>query len=178
MRYDYDPALAKKLLAEAVADGTFDPNRVYKLYAPSTPRPYMPQPERVARFLQASLEQVGIHTELVLQPYAAAPRRRSQAGEHDLCVFGWIGDTGDPDNFLYVLFHSDNANTEPARRTSRSIASPRSTSMLREAQSRRRRADARAPLRGGAGPDRGRRAVGADRALASSSSPGAPSSMA
>ena len=24
-------------------------------------------------------------------------------------MFGWVGDTGDPDNFLYVLFHSDNA---------------------------------------------------------------------
>lgn len=109
VRYGYDPAMAKKLLAEAAADGTFDPNQVFKLYAPSTPRPYVSQPERVARFLQASLEQAGIHTELVLQPYAAH-RASLENGEHDLAVFGWIGDTGDPDNFLYVLFHSDNAN--------------------------------------------------------------------
>ena len=109
VRYGYDPAMAKKLLAEAAADGTFDPNQVFKLYAPSTPRPYVSQPERVARFLQASLEQAGIHTELVLQPYAAH-RASVENGEHDLCVFGWVGDTGDPDNFLYVLFHSDNAN--------------------------------------------------------------------
>src|SRR5207253_6132264 len=26
-----------------------------------------------------------------------------------MCLFGWVGDTGDPDNFLYVLFGSDNA---------------------------------------------------------------------
>jgi peptide/nickel transport system substrate-binding protein len=108
VRYGYDPAMAKKLLAEAAADGTFDPNQVFKLYAPSTPRPYVSQPERVARFLQASLEQAGIHTELVLQPYAAH-RASVENGEHDLCVFGWVGDTGDPDNFLYVLLHSDNA---------------------------------------------------------------------
>jgi peptide/nickel transport system substrate-binding protein len=109
VRYGYDPAAARKLLDQAIADGTFDPKVTYKLYAPSTPRPYVPQPERVARFLQSSLEQVGIHTELVLQPYEQH-LASVVAGDHDLCVFGWIGDTGDPDNFLYVLFHSDNAS--------------------------------------------------------------------
>lgn len=110
-RYQYDPAAAKRLLEEAASDGKLDRNRVYTLYAPSTPRPYLPQPERVARFLQASLEQAGIHTELVLLPYAQF-RRAVQAGEHDMCVFGWVGDTGDPDNFLYVLLHSKQSNTE------------------------------------------------------------------
>jgi peptide/nickel transport system substrate-binding protein len=113
-RYGYDPAAARKLLAEAVADGTIDPKHVYTLYAPSTPRPYLPQPERVARFLQAALEDVGVHTNLVLQPYAQH-RAAVEAGMHDLALFGWIGDTGDPDNFLYVLFHSDNANVGDAR---------------------------------------------------------------
>jgi peptide/nickel transport system substrate-binding protein len=110
-RYQYDPVAAKRLLAEAIADNAFDPARIYKLYAPSTPRPYLPQPERVARFLQASLEQVGIHTELIMLPYPDF-RAAVQAGKHDLCVFGWVGDTGDPDNFLYVLLHSKQSNTE------------------------------------------------------------------
>ncbi|HEY1554455.1 MAG TPA: ABC transporter substrate-binding protein, partial [Kofleriaceae bacterium] len=112
--YDYDPVAARKLIAEATADGTFDPNRTYKLYAPSTPRPYLPQPERVARFLQAALEQIGIRTELVLQPYSEA-RASVARGDHDLALFGWIGDTGDPDNFLYVLFHSDNTSPGDAQ---------------------------------------------------------------
>jgi len=106
--YRYDVAEAKRLLAEAAADGKFDPSRVYKLYAPTTPRPYMSQPERVARFLQAGLAQVGIKTELVLQPYTQH-RASAEKGEHDLALFGWIGDTGDPDNFLYTLFDKDNA---------------------------------------------------------------------
>jgi len=105
-KYPYDPGLAKRLLAEAAADGKFDPDRVLRLYAPSTPRPYMAQPERVARFLQTALEQVGIKTELVLQPYAAH-RASVESGEHDLALFGWTGDNGDPDNFLYVLFNTD-----------------------------------------------------------------------
>jgi peptide/nickel transport system substrate-binding protein len=113
-RYGYDPAAARRLLAEAISDGKFDPNRVYKLYAMSTPRPYLPSPERVARFLQGALDQVGIKTELVLAPY---PQHRAacENGEHDLCVFGWVGDTGDPDNFLYVLFDSDSATQGDAQ---------------------------------------------------------------
>lgn len=112
--YPYDLVAARKLLAEAIADKRFDPDRVYKLYSLSTPRPYLSQPERVARFLQVALAQVGIKTELVLQPYSEH-KRAVEAGEHDLCVFGWVGDTGDPDNFLYVLFHSDNAQVGAAQ---------------------------------------------------------------
>jgi peptide/nickel transport system substrate-binding protein len=103
--------MAKKLLAEAAAAGKFEPDRVLKLYALTTPRPYMSQPERVARFLQTALDQVGIKTELVLQPYAAH-RAAVEAGDHDLALFGWVGDNGDPDNFLYVLFSGDNTLTE------------------------------------------------------------------
>lgn len=113
-RYGFDPVLARKLLNESIAAKDFDPERVYKLYASSTPRPYLPQPERVARFLQAALEQVGIRTELILQPHSVH-RASLAAGEHDLALFGWIGDTGDPDNFLYVLFHSENAVIGSAR---------------------------------------------------------------
>jgi peptide/nickel transport system substrate-binding protein len=113
-RYTYDLVAARKLLGEAIADGRFDPDRTYKLYSLSTPRPYLSQPERVARFLQAALAQVGIKTELVLQPYPEH-KRAVEAGEHDLGVFGWVGDTGDPDNFLYVLFHSDNAQVGAAQ---------------------------------------------------------------
>ncbi len=107
-RYGFDPARARQLVEEAVKDGAFDRNAIYKLYAMSTPRPYLAQPERVARFIQAALDQVGIRTELIMQPY---PEHRAslERGEHDLALFGWIGDTGDPDNFLFVLFHSDNS---------------------------------------------------------------------
>jgi len=45
--------------------------RTYNLYSLSTPRPYLSQPERVARFLQSALAQVGIKTRLELLPYAA-----------------------------------------------------------------------------------------------------------
>jgi peptide/nickel transport system substrate-binding protein len=85
-----------------------DLDRTYTLYALSTPRSYMTSPERIAHFLQVALQNVGLKIELRLQPYAEH-RASVAAGEHDLALFGWQGDTGDPDNFLYVLFHSDNA---------------------------------------------------------------------
>jgi len=131
-RYPYDPAKAKRLLAEAEADHKFDPNQTYKLYALSTPRPYVPSPERVARLLQGALGEVGIHTELVVQPYQQH-NAAVQRGEADLALFGWIGDTGDPDNFLYVLFDSQNAKGADPQNLS-FYSEPDVDRMLAEAQ--------------------------------------------
>lgn len=104
---DYDPAKSQALLAEVVAEGSFDSDRVYKLYAPSTPRPYLAHPEQVARALQANLAAVGVKVDVVFSPMREHSQA-VQAGDHDLCLFGWVGDNGDPDNFLYVLFDRDN----------------------------------------------------------------------
>jgi peptide/nickel transport system substrate-binding protein len=107
-RYPYDPVIAKQLLDAAIAAHVFDPDRVYKLVASRTPRPYLVEPERVARYLQTALSEIGVKTELVLLSIAAY-REAVRNGEHDLALGGWMGDTGDPDNFFYALLHSDNA---------------------------------------------------------------------
>jgi peptide/nickel transport system substrate-binding protein len=112
--YRYDPHRASELLKDAAADGHFDPYRVHKLYVPSTPRPYLPDPESVARVIQANLKAVGIETELVVQGIKAHVESL-QNGEHDLALFGWVGDNGDPDNFLYLLLDQDNATEGAAR---------------------------------------------------------------
>jgi peptide/nickel transport system substrate-binding protein len=108
--YAYDPALAKKLLAEA----DFKQTRPFTLFVMSTPRPYMPAPEQVARMVARNLHDVGIETEIVANPISDHLRLTS-AGAHDLCILGWSGDNGDPDNFLYGLFDSDNAVRPNAR---------------------------------------------------------------
>lgn len=105
--YPYDPGVARQLLGEAVAAGVFDPSRRYTLYAPSTTRPYMPSPERIARAIQQNLADVGIQTELVLQDFPAH-LAAVERGEHDLCLMGWAADVPDPDNFLYLLLSRDN----------------------------------------------------------------------
>ena len=103
-RYPYDPKAARALLEEAGVPKV----RVFRFLAPSTPRSYLPDPEKVARVIQRNLAEVGIRTELVLQEFSVH-QQAAQDGKHDLVLHGWVGDNGDPDNFLYVLFDRDNA---------------------------------------------------------------------
>ncbi len=112
--YEYDPAKARQMLAGEAAAGRLDLSRKYRLYVPRTPRSYLPQPETLARFIQRNLEEVGFKTELVIQDFY--PHLESvQNGEHEMCLLGWAGDNGDPDNFLYVLFDRDTATVGTAR---------------------------------------------------------------
>jgi peptide/nickel transport system substrate-binding protein len=106
--YTYQPERARALLAESEADGRFDPNKIHTMYVPSTPRPYLPDPERVGRVLQSNLADVGIRMRLVVQDFPTH-LQSVQTGAHDTCLLGWVGDNGDPDNFLYVLLSRDNA---------------------------------------------------------------------
>jgi peptide/nickel transport system substrate-binding protein len=111
-QYAYDPARAREIFAAKIAEGKMDPARRYRFYVPRTPRSYLPDPEKVARVIQRNLEDVGVLTDLVVQDFAEhyeAVRR----GEHDLCLFGWTADNGDPDNFLKVLLDHDENRRAP-----------------------------------------------------------------
>jgi peptide/nickel transport system substrate-binding protein len=37
---------------------------------------------------------------------------RIKHGEHELCLIGWTGDNGDPDNFFYPLLDQDSAHKD------------------------------------------------------------------
>ncbi|HCL29972.1 MAG TPA: ABC transporter substrate-binding protein, partial [Candidatus Latescibacteria bacterium] len=107
--YAYDPARARALLAEAgLADG-FDT----ELWVMTAPRPYMPQPEKIVQAIQSDLEQVGIRAHIVTLDWATY-LAKVQDGQHGMCVLGWTGDNGDPDNFLYVLLDKT-AAVKPAQ---------------------------------------------------------------
>jgi peptide/nickel transport system substrate-binding protein len=109
----YDPARARALLAEA----DYRPRTHPKLYVPSTPRTYLPDPLRVARMIQQDLRDVGMEIDLVVNGLDEHLRAIT-AGEHDLCLLGWSADNPDPDNFLYNLFDGDNAVPGTARNLS------------------------------------------------------------
>ncbi|HAA74151.1 TPA: ABC transporter substrate-binding protein [Candidatus Latescibacteria bacterium] len=96
--YHYDPALAKRLLAEAGYPNGFKTT----LWAMPVPRPYMPQPLKIAQAIQADLQAVGIEAEIVTYEWGTY-LDKVQRGQHDMALLGWTGDNGDPDNFLYVL---------------------------------------------------------------------------
>lgn len=96
--YAYDPARARRLLAEAGFQEGFKTT----LWAMPVPRPYMPQPLKLAQAIQADLKAVGIEAEIVTYEWGTY-LDKVQRGQHDMGLLGWTGDNGDPDNFLYVL---------------------------------------------------------------------------
>ena len=107
--YPYDPDVARRLLSEA---GFPDGLRA-TLWTMTIPRPYMPQPRKIAQAIQADLNAVGIRAEIVTWEWGTY-LDKIQNGEHDMALLGWIGDNGDPDNFLYILLDRD-AAVKPAQ---------------------------------------------------------------
>ncbi|MBX6351309.1 MAG: ABC transporter substrate-binding protein [Clostridia bacterium] len=102
--YPYDPEQAKQLLAQAGYPNGFQT----ELWAMSNPRPYFPQPEKIAEAIANDLAKVGIDAKIVTFDWDTY-LQKTENGEHTMALLGWIGDNGDPDNFLYVLLDKDNA---------------------------------------------------------------------
>jgi len=96
--YAYDTAKAKELLAAAGFPNGFET----ELWAMTGPRPYMPDPLKVAEAIQSDLKAVGITATLKTLEWGTY-LDQVQNGKHPMCLLGWTGDNGDPDNFLFVL---------------------------------------------------------------------------
>lgn len=103
--YEYNPKKAKQLLEEAGYPNGFK----MKLWAMPVPRPYMPQPKLIAQAIQQFLAEVGIEVEIVSYDWGTY-LSKVRAGEAESYLLGWVGDNGDPDNFLYVLLDPSNTN--------------------------------------------------------------------
>ncbi len=102
----YDPAAAKKLLAEAGFPNGFTTD----LWAMPVQRPYHPNAKRIAELMQADLAKIGVKAEIKSFEWGEY-RKRMQAGEHQMGMLGWTGDNGDPDNFLNTLLGCESAKT-------------------------------------------------------------------
>jgi peptide/nickel transport system substrate-binding protein len=101
--YPYDPEKAKALLAEAGYGDGFEMD----LWAMPVSRPYMPDANRVAEFLQSSFADIGVTAHI--QTYEWATYLDGVvAGEADSFLLGWTGTNGDADDFIYTLWHKDN----------------------------------------------------------------------
>ncbi len=96
--YEYNPELAKQLLAEAGYPDGFETT----LWALPVPRPYIPNGMALAEALQADLRKVGVETTIVTYDWGTY-LEKTENGEHDMAMLGWIADEGDPDNFFYYL---------------------------------------------------------------------------
>jgi len=78
------------------------------------PRPYLPQPQRVAEAIQADLKAIGISVKLEAFEWGTY-LQKVQNGEANMALFGWTGDNGDPDNFMYVILDKDSATPPGAQ---------------------------------------------------------------
>ena len=120
--YAYDPPKARAYLTKAGLPNGF----TTKLWAMPNPRPYMPQPTKIAEAIQADLKGVGIEAEIVTMDWATY-LAKTREGEQDMYMLGWTGDNGDPDNFLYWFFgqketRSRYYNTKAAQLTAKAQA--------------------------------------------------------
>jgi peptide/nickel transport system substrate-binding protein len=102
--YEYNPEKAKELLAEAGYPDGFETT----LWVMPVSRPYMFDPSKIAEAIQADLANVGIKAE-IYQVEWGTYLEKTEAGEHPMCLLGWTGDNGDPDNFLNVLLGKNSA---------------------------------------------------------------------
>lgn len=95
----HDPEKARQLLKEAgVAPGT-----QINLWAMSVQRASNPNARMSAQMIQADWAKIGIKANIVSYEWGEYIKR-AKAGEHDVMIYGWTGDNGDPDNWLGVLY--------------------------------------------------------------------------
>lgn len=124
--YAYDPAAAKKLVTEAGAEG-----KAIEVWFLPTARSYNPDPKRMGELIQADLKAIGLDVSLMTFD-AAEYRKKVVAAEHWMAQGGWIGDNGDPDNFLYVLSCAGAA--EPPPQNNAKWCNPAYDELIREAK--------------------------------------------
>ncbi len=104
---EYNLNRARELLLEAQAESDFALPLTLELFVMDRPRPYLQLPREVAVYVKDQLRQIGIEVRIV-QSEIHEHFRRMSLGEHQLGFAGWSSDNNDPDNFLYVLLHSEN----------------------------------------------------------------------
>ena len=86
---------ARALLKEAgVPEGT-----EFTLFTRNGGGPTNPNPMLGAQRMQADLAQIGLKINIKVMEWGEM-LKRAKNGEHDMVSAGWVGDNGDPDNFL------------------------------------------------------------------------------
>jgi peptide/nickel transport system substrate-binding protein len=103
--YPYDPARAKELLAEAGYPNGFE----VTLHVMPVSRLYMFDPPKIGEAIQSYLAAVGIKVKFYQVDWAHY-LQEAKDGKHQMCLLGWTGDNGDPDNFMNVLYGTNSAS--------------------------------------------------------------------
>ncbi len=97
--YAYDPAKAKQLLAEAQYPNGFS----FDFWYIPVSRPYFPNGKDIGTAIASDLAKVGIRAHLQTEDWAAYLQDR-KTNKFPMFMIGWIGDNGDPDDWLGYFF--------------------------------------------------------------------------
>jgi peptide/nickel transport system substrate-binding protein len=103
--FTYDPELARDLLTQAGYPNGFNTT----LWVMPVSRPYMFDPPKIAEAIQSYLAAVNIMVELYQIDWSTY-LEETEGGAHPMCLLGWTGDNGDPDNFMNVLYGANSAS--------------------------------------------------------------------
>ncbi|MGE4274013.1 MAG: ABC transporter substrate-binding protein [Desulfitobacterium sp.] len=96
----YDPAAATEALKAAGLTNVH-------IITYTNPRPYnAANGQALAEAIQGYLSKVGVTATIDSYDWTTY-KEKVKAGDYDICFYGWIGDNGDPDNFMYLLAHED-----------------------------------------------------------------------
>jgi peptide/nickel transport system substrate-binding protein len=97
----FDPEAARAILANHPRLQA----QPLRLHVMTAPRSYLPDSVRAASLIRRDLERVGLQVEIVARDFKTH-LDTLRSGEYEMGLIGWIGDNGDPDNFLSVFFGS------------------------------------------------------------------------
>jgi dipeptide transport system substrate-binding protein len=98
-----DPAKARDLLKQAGFPNGFS----ITLWAMPVQRGYNPNARLMAQLIQSDWAKIGVKANIVTYEWAEYNKRAKTNGEHDAILYGWLGDNGDPDNWLGTTLGCD-----------------------------------------------------------------------
>lgn len=103
--YSYNPEFAKKIIKEIGFE-----NFELELWVLPISRTYLQDPATLAELIREDLKAIGLKIKLVTMDWAQY-LLKTKRGEHQMALFGWVGDHSDPDNFFSVLLSCDSVES-------------------------------------------------------------------
>jgi peptide/nickel transport system substrate-binding protein len=101
--YELDLAKAREELSRVKLE-----SRQVNLIHVTIPRPYFPEPQRVAEWVKDQLAKIGLEVKIEGFDRVAFTEKYKEK-DHPMVLLGWNADFPDPDNFFYPLLHGESA---------------------------------------------------------------------
>ncbi len=105
----YDKSITQVSYDQAAAKSALSSAGVTKVHiiTYSNPRPYnAANGQALAEAIQGYLKNVGVTATIDAFDWTTY-KQKIKAGDYDICFYGWIGDNGDPDNFMSLMSDKD-----------------------------------------------------------------------